>query len=235
MNFELNKVYNIDCMEGMSCMPDNVVDFTITDIPYNFWGNMKTSQDRAIYRGGVRQLNKGCADIITFNLNEFLSELLRITKGSICVFCGFEQFSQIYSFFSALENGTVRPLIWVKKNPSPMNGKYIYLSSAEFAVWYRPPGAAFNVFCKRNVFEYSQGSSELFPTQKNMALWEDIITDNAVEGNNIFDPCMGSGTTALAALKNKMNFLGFEIDQGAFNLIQHRLSENILYWLHNSN
>ena len=38
--------------------------------------------------GGLRNLDKGSADVITFNLHEFLHELLRITKNSLCIFCG---------------------------------------------------------------------------------------------------------------------------------------------------
>lgn len=34
----------------------------------------------------------------------------------------------------------------------------------------------------------------------------------------------------MAALRNNMNFLGFELDKGTYELIQRRLSENILYW-----
>ena len=191
MEIKKNNVYNMDCMAGMKYMPDNSVDFTLTDIPYNFWGKLRTSKERAVYKNGIRIINKGIADKITFDINKFLPELLRVTKGSICVFCGFEQFSQIYSFFCSLGSGTIRPLVWNKKNPSPMNGRFIYLQSVELAVWYRPQNAVFNAFCKRNVFNYPQGSSELFPTQKNLALWEDIIRDNANAGDIVFDPCMG--------------------------------------------
>ena len=44
---------------------------------------------------GLRNLNKDKADIITFNLNDFLDEIYRLTSGSIIIFCGVNQVSQI--------------------------------------------------------------------------------------------------------------------------------------------
>ena len=36
------------------------------------------------------------ADVLTFNLDMFLNEVLRVTNGSIYIFCAKEQFSEIY-------------------------------------------------------------------------------------------------------------------------------------------
>ena len=63
------------------------------------------------------------ADVMTFNLDDFLNEVYRITSGTIIIFCGKEQISQIHKFFSekqAKKLGTVRQLIWEKSNPSPI-------------------------------------------------------------------------------------------------------------------
>lgn len=118
-------MFNADCLDIMAKMEDGVVDFTLTDIPYN-----AVNRDS----NGLRNLDKGNADIITFNLDEFLKQVLRVTTNSLCIFCGKEQFSQIYKFFSDIGKGTVRPIIWEKTNPSPMNGQHIYLSGIEMGV-----------------------------------------------------------------------------------------------------
>ncbi len=115
----LNKIYNVDCMQGLSMLSDNSVDMTLTDIPYNA-ANRRSN--------GLRNLDKEDADVLTFDLNEFLNEVHRVTKNSICIFCGKEQFSEIYKFF-ANKKGTVRPIVWRKTNPSPMNGQYISFGS----------------------------------------------------------------------------------------------------------
>ena len=104
------KTSNMDCMNYMKDMADLCVDFTLTDIPYN-----------AVNResNGLRNLDKGAADECTFEMVEFLDGVYRVTKNSICIFCGKEQFSTIYAYFAG-KKGTVRPIVWEKSNPSPI-------------------------------------------------------------------------------------------------------------------
>ena len=210
------KLYHEDCIKVMQSMPDESVDFTLTDIPYN-----AVSRDS----NGLRNLNKEAADILTFDLSEFLKDVYRVTKNSIVIFCGKEQFSTIYSFF-ANQPGTVRPIIYEKTNPSPMNGQYVYLSGVEMAVWFKKKGAkTFNAHCKNTVFKYPNGSSKLHPTEKNHNLLADLILDNTNEKDVVFDPCMGSGSTGLVAQRLNRDFIGCEIDNTYFGIAQERLND----------
>ena len=202
-----NTIYNKDCLQGMYLMENNSVDFTLTDIPYG-----KVSRNS----NGLRNLDKEYADKETFALEDFLNNVYRITKNSICIFCGKEQFSFIYDFF-ANKQGTVRPIVWEKTNPSPMNGQYVYESGVELAVWFKKKGAkTFNAFCKNTVFRYPNGKKDIHPTQKNLDLFKEIISDNSNLGDIIFDPCMGSGTTAVAAKELGRKYYGFEINTEAY-------------------
>ena len=45
------------------------------------------------------------------------------------------------------------------------------------------------------------------------------------EGQTVLDPFMGSGTTAVAAKKLNRNFIGFELNQGYYEICQTRLGE----------
>lgn len=212
---EINKIYNDDCIKFMKQMKDNSVDFTLTDIPYD-------AVSRA--SNGLRNLDKEEADIITFDLDTFLQEVYRVSKNSICIFCGKEQFSTIYDFF-AKKKGTVRPVIWEKTNPSPMNGQYIYLSGVEMAVWFKKPGAkVFNAHCKNTVFRHPNGSRKLHPTQKNIKLFTELILDNTNPENIVFDPCIGSGTTAVAALKTGRNYIGVELYEKYATAAEERIN-----------
>ena len=203
-------------MDGMREMESNSVDFTLTDIPYNAV-NRKSN--------GLRNLDKEDADILNFDLNTFLEEIFRVTKNSICIFCGKEEFSGIYAYF-ATKKGTVRPIIWEKTNPSPMNGQYVYESGVEMAVWFKKSGASvFNAFCKNTVFRYPNGKRNIHPTQKNPQLFQELILDNSIEGGIIFDPCIGSGTTAIAAIETNRNFIGFEINEIYFEKANERITK----------
>lgn len=211
-----NKIYNNDCLKIMETMAKDSVDFTLTDIPYDV-----VNRDS----NGLRNLDKGKADILNFDLHDFLEKVYKVTKNSICIFCSKEQFSYIYKFFAS-KKGTVRPIIWEKSNPSPMNGQYIYLSGVEFGVWFKKSGAkTFNAHCKNTVFKYSNGSSKLHPTEKNHGLLKELILDNTDVNNIVFDPCMGSGSHLLVAYQNNRKFIGVEIDENYFNIAKCRLKD----------
>lgn len=112
-------------MELMKNLPDKSIDLTLTDIPYDH-----VNRDS----NGLRKLDKGKADIITFNIDNFLNELYRITKGTIIIFCGINQLSQIYNWFSEKQKahkGTVRHLVWQKTNPSPVNDPPLNFGNAK--------------------------------------------------------------------------------------------------------
>ena len=211
----MSTLVNGDCISYMREMATESVDFTLTDVPYD-----AVNRDS----NGLRILDKEKADIMTFDLSIFLNEVLRVTKGIICIFCGKEQFSKIYSFF-AEQKGTVRPVIWEKTNPSPMNGQYIYLSGIEMAVWFKKKGGHFNAHCKNTVFRFSNGSSKLHPTQKNEQLFEQLLLDNSNEGDIVFDPCMGSGTTGIACVNTNRNFIGVELKKEYFEVAKSRIEE----------
>ena len=49
---------------------------------------------------GLRKLDKGKADILTFDIQTFLNELYRVTSGTIIIFCEINQVSEIYNYFN---------------------------------------------------------------------------------------------------------------------------------------
>ena len=204
-------------MDYMKTMSDDCVHLTLTDIPYGV-----VNRDS----NGVRNLNKEEADVMTFDLRYFLSEVYRVTSGTIIIFCSKEQISEIYKFFDEKQKkklGTVRHLVWEKTNPSPMNGQYIYLSGIENAVWFKKKGATFNAHCKNPVFRYACGRSKLHPTEKNHDLLKELILDNSNEGDIVFDPCAGSGSHLLVAKENNRQWLGVELNREYFNIASERV------------
>lgn len=203
-------------MDFMKKLGKNSVDLTLTDIPYD-----SVNRDS----NGLRILNKGDADIITFDLDKFLSELDRITKNTVIIFCGKEQFSSIHSFYSK-KKGTTRGLVWEKSNPSPMNGKSVYLSGIELAVWFKKRGASsFNAHCKNTVFRYPIGSSKLHPTEKNHKLLAELIEDNSCKDEIVFDPCCGSGAHLLVAKKLGRKYIGVELNEEFYSIASKRLEK----------
>ena len=217
MNKNKIKLLQGDCMELMNNIPNESIDLVLTDIPYDEV-NRKDN--------GLRKLDKENADVLTFDLINFLEQLYDKAKSTIIIFCGKEQVSIIHSYFNDKQKkgkGTVRQLIWEKSNPSPMNGQHIYLSGEENAIWFKKRGGTFNAHCKNTVFKYPIGRSKLHPTEKNHLLLQELILDNSNENDLILDPCMGSGSTGVVALQNNRNFLGIELNQNYFKIAKNRL------------
>lgn len=213
---ELNKIYNSDCIEFMKSLPTGGISLTLTDIPYS-----EVNRES----NGLRVLDKSLADVMQFDMTQFLNEVYRITSGTIIIFCGQSQLSEIKNYFQSKQDkgkGTVRQLIWKKTNPSPMNGKHIYLSGIENAIWFKKRGGTFNANCKNTVFEYPCGRSKLHPTEKNHELLKELILDNSNKGDVIFDPCCGSGSHCLVAKENDRNYIGCELNTEWFNIATER-------------
>ena len=53
----------------------------------------------------------------------------------------------------------------------------------------------------------------MHPTQKPVALIQYLIRTYSNEGDTILDNCIGSGTTAIACIKENRNFIGFELNK----------------------
>ena len=215
------KLLQGDCMKLMNNIPNESIDLVLTDIPYN----VVNREDN-----GLRKLDKENADILTFDLINFLEQLYDKAKSTIIIFCGKEQISIIHSYFNDKQKkgkGTVRQLIWEKSNPSPMNGQHIYLSGVENAIWFKKRGGTFNAHCKNTVFKYPIGRSKLHPTEKNHLLLQELILDNSNENDLILDPCMGSGSTGVVALQNNRNFIGMELNENYFNIAENRIYKQL--------
>lgn len=63
------QLFHGDCIEVMKTLPSDSVDLVLTDIPYNEVNRNNTN--------GIRNLDKGAADVLTFNLDYAISEILR--------------------------------------------------------------------------------------------------------------------------------------------------------------
>jgi site-specific DNA-methyltransferase (adenine-specific) len=212
---ELNRIYNEDCLEGMKRIQDGSIDLVCTDIPYGVCNRNDN---------GLRNLDKNKADIETFPLADFLMEINRVTKGSVYIFCASEQLSEIRS--ALVQNGfTTRVCVWEKTNPSPMNGQHVWLSGIELCVYGRKKGATFNEHCKNTVFRHPCGRNKLHPTQKPLELFERFILASTNQGDVVLDPCMGSGTTAIACINTNRNYIGFELDKHYCDIANERVQK----------
>lgn len=209
-----------DCLEVMPYLPDKFCQMVCTDIPYGEVNKYETRNGK-----GIRNLDKGLADVVDFDLDAMLGHLVRLCRGSIYIFCSTEQVSGIRAFFVERKMPT-RLLIWEKTNPSPMNGKTVWLSSIECIVFAKHYGALFNAHCRHAVLTYKTQPGKIHPTQKPVPLLKDIISVSSNPGDMIFDPFMGSGSTGVAAFELGRKFFGIEKNKDWFDKAKERLNES---------
>ena len=215
----LCRVVVSDALELMRSQPDGSVDLLLTDIPYGEVSRHTGYVGGALRVGGMRNFNKGAADAETFAVADFISEALRVTKGSGVIFCAREQVSEICR---ALHGVTTRTLVWEKANPFPLHGERMYLSGVELAVYFRQPKAPFYSHCKNPVFRYPCGSSDRHPTEKPLGLFKELIADLTAPGDLVMDPCVGSGTTVRACEMLGRRFIGGDINPDYVAMAQQR-------------
>ncbi|MBE0469592.1 MAG: site-specific DNA-methyltransferase [Methyloprofundus sp.] len=79
---------------------------------------------------------------------------------------------------------------------------------------------------KSNILKYKKDYNGYHPTQKPVALLEDLIKTYSNEGDLILDMTMGSGSTGVAAKKLNRRFVGIELDENYFHLAK-KLIESV--------
>ena len=78
---------------------------------------------------------------------------------------------------------------------------------------------------KSNVLEYKKDNDGYHPTQKPVALLEDLIQTYSNEGDTVLDFTAGSGSTGVACVNTNRHFIGIELDEGYFNIAKKRIEE----------
>jgi len=208
-------IYNGDALKIMPTLADKSFDLVLTDIPYN-----EVSRES----NGLRNLDKDDADICNFSILEAQNELIRLSRGSGYIFCGWEQISGLIN--NLVKNKlSARIGVWQKTNPSPMNGKSIWLSGIELCAYWKNKGATFNEIFKSPVWEFSSGRSKRHPTEKPLKLFEYLMSVSSNEGGIIIDPFMGSGTSLVAAKKLGRKAVGIEISEKYCGMAVDRIKE----------
>ena len=78
---------------------------------------------------------------------------------------------------------------------------------------------------KSNVFEHKKDYDGYHPTQKPVALLEDLIKTYSNDGDTVLDFTMGSGSTGVACVNTNRSFVGIELDENYFNIAESRINQ----------
>ena len=223
---ELNKIYNMDCLEGMRQLPDNCVDLVVTDPPY-----VIETSGAGIYKQADKQYVKELNNMKDGFSTQVLDELCRIMKKiNIYFFCSQKQIIPLLDYFVKGKKCNWNLLTWHKTNPVPACGNK-YLTDTEYILFFREKGVKIYGEFKTKFTYYitplNQSDKKKYghPTIKPMNIVKNLIVNSSLENGIVFDPFMGSGTTAVAAKECGRNFIGYELDSDYYEICNKRLDK----------
>ena len=223
---EINKIYNMDCLEGMEMLDDKSIDMILCDLPYGatacewdtiipfepLWKQYK----RIIKDNGAIVLTASqpfTSALVMSNIKMFKYEwIYKKTKATgffdakkrplndyedVCVFYDKQP---IYNPQMTIA-GKIYKRGFVKRKKSDCYGEEKDFKQKESGLRY-----------PKRIIEIQNADTKniVHPTQKPVALFEYLIKTYTNKNELVLDNCMGSGTTAVSCLRTNRNFIGFE-------------------------
>lgn len=219
----------------MSRMEDNFVDIVVTSPPYNTGGqNAQTGRNRKLYDEYNDNMTND--EYIEF-IRKTINELIRVTK--YYVFFNFQLLTNNKSVFLKIigeYNDNIKDVfIWKKQAVSQVvRGKmatgfeFVLILSKDNSMKYE-----YNNFPENNYvpnikeFKKSENFHNINTATMPLSMAEYFIYYFSKEGDIVYDPFMGTGTTACAAVKNKRKYIGSEISQNYIELANKRIKNHV--------
>ena len=229
-------VINADSRDVIKRIPDNSIDFILTDPPYNL-GKHSTGN---IPLPGRTAMNNDIAqwDLVDFNPEEWADEFIRILKPTGNLFI-FTSYNMIGRWYNCLDHkfDTTNFMIWHKTNPAPKIFKAGFLNSCEmiFTCWNKKHTWNFSSQSEMHNFLESsicmrpeRLSNPKHPSQKPVKILKRLIEIASNKGDIIFDPFMGVGSVGVAALELQRRFIGIEIDAIYCQAARERITNSLM-------
>jgi DNA modification methylase len=248
---EINKVYNMDCLELLKTIDKNSIDLILIDPPYlisrdsHFTQGAKNDEMKNKY--GKHKIDFGDWDKGELNLQNILSESYRILKdnGTLIMFYDFWKMQEVKETAEQIKFKQPRLGIFNKTNPVPVNAKINYLSNAKefFVTFVKKSKPTFNSYYDNAEYYLSENSEVAdtyyfpivhgkertkHPTQKPLSLIKDLIKKHSNEDDIVLDFFAGSGTTGVGASELNRNYILCEINKEYCEIIEERLSKEEL-------
>ena len=240
---ELNKIYNEDCLTMMKKIPNNYLDCIVTSPPYNkgYWSKnrnlnngFKTKSRRIDYEVFDDILEP---EIYEKQQRDVINECLRILKPNGSFF---------YNHIDILhEHNTIHPkyvydfpikqiIIWNRKNTPKLDNSYFF-PITEYVFWIKKTKLSNPIFYKnqsifnKNIWEINPVKTNPHPAPFPIELVGNCILATTKENDIVFDPYMGSGTTAKASVKLKRNYIGCELNKKYINKFEKESLQKELF------
>lgn len=239
----INRIFNMDCLEGMNMYPDRSVDMILCDLPYGItncrWDCMIPFPN--LWRQYLRVIKDNGAIVLT-GAQPFTTRLIG-SQPRLFRYCWY-WYKNMATGFAFAKHQPLRCVeeicVFYKHAPTynpqgiilldrpirrrgkaiPAHGDSVYRTDGslshdtETRVTHYPR-QLLKIKCERG----------LHPTQKPVELFEYMIRTYTNPGELVLDNCMGSGTTAVACIQSGRNFTGFETDGKFYQTAVQRIEK----------
>lgn len=249
---ELNKIYNENCLDTMSRMPDNFIDLTVTSPPYDNLRDYKgyefdfESIAKELYRvtkqGGIvvwvvgDKINGG-RSLTSFKQGLLFHEIgfnmhdVMIYQKKNTPFIRSNAYTNCYEFMFVLSKGIPKTFNPIKENTVRSGYEMLVHNKKSDGINKKILKELKPEKTKNNIWQYAVGlggtTSDKFAFEHPAMFPENLAQDHIIswsnEGDLVYDCFMGSGTTAKMALINNRNFIGSEIAKEYCDIAEKRI------------
>lgn len=248
--FELNKIYQGDCIELLKKVPDNSVDLIFADPPYNLQLNGELYRPNQTKVDAVNDLwdkfeSKEEYDKFT---ELWLKECHRVLKnsGSIWVIGTYHNIFRVGTIMQNIGFWILNDIIWIKTNPMPNFKGTRFNNAHETLIWATKSKSSNYTFHYHSMKvmndDLQMRSDWLIPicqgderikvngqkahsTQKPAELLLRIILSTSNTDDIVLDPFSGSGTTAAVSKRLRRKYLAFEKELFYIKIANERLEK----------
>ena len=249
----LNKIYNEDCLDTMSKMNDCYIDLVLTSPPYDnireyngFTFDYKSvikNMYRVVKDGGVvvwvvgDKTHKGSETCTSFKQALFFREVGFKLHDTMIYYKNFRpgkfpRYYQEFEYMFVFCKGKIKTF-----NPIMVKTKGYKTSKATIREGDKLESLSMpeTEYRKRgNVWKYNVGFNKTTKDKiafKHPAIFPDKLAEDHIiswsnEKDIVYDPFMGSGTTAKMCIKNNRHYIGSEVSKEYCDIIEERLNVN---------
>ena len=231
------QLLNGDCLSLMHNIPDDSINMVLCDLPY---GTTKNKWDTVIDFESLwtqyKRITKPNAAIVLFADGMFTATLMTSNpamwrynlvwdKQRCCDFLNanrkpLKSHEDICVFYR--KQPTYNKQYWYSDPyKRQKNGVLSYNYGNRGVAWSESQNGERNPL---TILSFARDGNRQHPTQKPVALLEWLIKTYTNEGDTVLDNCMGSGSTGVAAVNTRRNFIGIELDPKYFSIAKGRIA-----------
>ena len=230
-----------DCLEVMKNIPSASVDMILCDLPY---GTTRNKWDTCLNLSKLweqyKRIIKDNGAIVLFSQMPFTAALV-MSNPKMFRYEWIAEKSLATGFLNAKRmpmKAHENILVFYKKLPTynaqMTKGKPYSITRRDIGGQYlhnfesietKNEGTRCPRDVLRDLWQPYCGGKMYHPTQKPVPLLEYLIKTYTNEGDTVLDNCMGSGSTGVACVNTKRDFIGVELDENYFDIARRRIND----------